>query len=67
MRGINSKGESTEQLAGPSALDKLTAAVAEYFPRLVTGDDGGFMSKVAADLAPPKPKAEPKPAPSDDN
>jgi peptidyl-tRNA hydrolase, PTH1 family len=48
-------------------VDKLTAAVAEYFPRLVTGDDGGFMSKVAADLAPPKPKAEPKPAPSDDN
>ena len=58
-------------------VDKLTDAVAEHFPRLVKDDDGGFMSKVAADLAPPKPKAAPKtkaepkaassPASSEDN
>jgi len=37
-------------------LDKLLDAVAKHFPRLAKGDDGGFMSKVAADMAPPKPK-----------
>jgi peptidyl-tRNA hydrolase, PTH1 family len=48
-------------------VEKLTDAIAEHFPRLVKGDDGGFMSKVAADLAPPKPKPEPKPISSEDD
>jgi PTH1 family peptidyl-tRNA hydrolase len=33
----------------------LLAAVAAEFPRLIAGDDGGFMSRVAAALQPPKP------------
>ena len=37
-------------------VDKMVDAVAKHFPRLAKGDDGGFMSKVAADVAPPKPK-----------
>lgn len=40
-------------------VEKLVDAVGEYFPRLAKGDEGGFMSKVAAALAPPKP-APPK-------
>ena len=36
-------------------VDKLLAGVAAEFPRLVAGDKGGFMSRVAAGLAPPKP------------
>ncbi|MEK9752790.1 MAG: aminoacyl-tRNA hydrolase [Rhodospirillaceae bacterium] len=42
-------------------LDPLLDALAKNFPRLVKGDDGGFMSRVAAALQPPKPK------PTDDN
>ena len=37
---------------------KLLNTVAEHFPRLVRGDDGGFMSKVATVMSPPKPKIE---------
>jgi PTH1 family peptidyl-tRNA hydrolase len=40
---------------------KVIEAVAAETPRLVAGDDGGFMSRVAFLLAPPKPKKE-KPA-----
>jgi PTH1 family peptidyl-tRNA hydrolase len=39
---------------------KVIEAVAEEVPRLVAGDDGGFMSRVSFLLSPPKPKAEPK-------
>jgi len=46
-------------------VGKLMNALGDHFPRLVKGDDGGFMSKVTADLAPPKikksPTTEPKP------
>jgi len=38
---------------------KVIEAVADEAPRLVAGDDGGFMSRVAYLLAPPKPKKEP--------
>jgi PTH1 family peptidyl-tRNA hydrolase len=41
---------------------KVIEAVAAEAPRLVAGDDGGFMSRVAYLLAPPKPKKEPKAA-----
>lgn len=37
-------------------LTPLLDAVAEWFPLLVAGDDGAFMSKVALTLNPPKPK-----------
>jgi PTH1 family peptidyl-tRNA hydrolase len=40
---------------------KVIEAVAAETPRLVAGDDGGFLSRVAFLLAPPKPKKE-KPA-----
>ena len=40
-------------------VEKLMDAVGAHFPRLVKGDDGGFMSKVAADMAPPKPERKP--------
>lgn len=33
----------------------LIAALAAEFPRLIAGDDGGFMSRVAAAVQPPKP------------
>ncbi|HEY7607603.1 MAG TPA: aminoacyl-tRNA hydrolase [Alphaproteobacteria bacterium] len=39
---------------------KVIEAVAAEAPRLVAGDDGGFMSRVAFLLAPPKPKKEPR-------
>jgi len=39
---------------------KVIEAIAEEAPRLVAGDDGGFMSRVAYLVAPPKPKP-PKP------
>ena len=46
-------------------IGKLMNALGDHFPRLVKGDDGGFMSKVTADLAPPKikkaPPTEPEP------
>ena len=44
-------------------VGKLMNALGGHFPRLVRGDDGGFMSKVTADLAPPKIKKEPKTEP----
>ena len=51
-------------------VGKLMNALGDHFPRLVKGDDGGFMSKVTADLAPPKikkaPTTEPEP-PSPNN
>jgi peptidyl-tRNA hydrolase, PTH1 family len=40
-------------------LDPLLAAVAEEMPRLLDGDESGFMSRVAHHTAPPKPKPEP--------
>ena len=42
-------------------LEPLLDAVADGFPLLAAGDDAGFMTKVAALTAPPKPKKE-KPA-----
>ena len=44
---------------------KVIAAVAAEVPRLVAGDEGGFMSRVAFLLAPPKPKKEKPPAEPD--
>lgn len=38
-------------------LAPLLEAVADAFPLLVAGDDGGFMNKVSVTLNPPKPKA----------
>jgi PTH1 family peptidyl-tRNA hydrolase len=40
---------------------KVIEAVAAEAPRLIAGDDGGFMSRVAFLLAPPKPKKEKPP------
>lgn len=45
-------------------LMALLDGVALEFPRLVKGDDGGFMSKVSHIVSPPKPKAEKKPKPA---
>lgn len=42
-------------------LGKLIDAVADAFPLLLTGDEGGFMNRVATLTAPPKVKKE-KPA-----
>jgi len=42
--------------------DKLLDAVAAELPRLIEGDDGGFMSRLAHIMNPPKPKP-PKPKP----
>ena len=42
---------------------KVVEAVAAEVPRLVAGDDGGFMSRVAFLLASPKPKKEKPPEP----
>ncbi|MCC7015909.1 MAG: aminoacyl-tRNA hydrolase [Rhodospirillales bacterium] len=36
-------------------VEKMVAALAAEFPRLIAGDEGGFMSRVAAALQPPKP------------
>lgn len=44
--------------------EKLLDAVANELPRLVEGDDAGFMSRVAHVMNPPKPKA-PRPEPGD--
>jgi PTH1 family peptidyl-tRNA hydrolase len=46
-------------------LEPLLAAVAEEMPRLLEGDESGFMSRVAHHTAPPKPKADPAAAPGD--
>ncbi len=43
------------------AMEKLIDAVAAELPKLLSGDDGSFMSRVAHLTAPPKPKTEPKP------
>ncbi len=43
--------------------DKLLEAVAEELPRLVAGDDVGFMSRVAHIMSPPKPKPPEPPEP----
>ena len=40
-------------------VEKVIAAVTDEAPRLVAGDDSGFMSRVAFHLTPPKPKKEP--------
>lgn len=45
-------------------IEKLLDAVADEFPRLVEGDDPGFMSRVAHLTAPPKPPKPPKPDPN---
>ena len=45
-------------------VDKLLDAVAGELPKLVAGDDGAFMSRVAFLMAPPKPKPQPKAAES---
>ena len=47
-------------------VERLLDAIAEHFPLLVAGDDPGFMSRVALDMAPPKPK-KPAPKSNDDN
>jgi PTH1 family peptidyl-tRNA hydrolase len=40
-------------------VEKLLDAVAGELPKLIAGDDGAFMSRVAFLMAPPKPKPEP--------
>ena len=42
-------------------LEKLLDAVAAELPRLVAGDEGAFMSRVAHALAPPRPEPKPRP------
>ena len=44
------------------AMEKLIDAVAAELPKLLSGDDGSFMSRVAHLTNPPKPKPAPKPA-----
>ncbi len=39
-------------------VTKLLSAIADHFPKLVRGDDGGFTSKVATVMLPPKPSTE---------
>ncbi|MFQ6016704.1 MAG: aminoacyl-tRNA hydrolase [Kiloniellaceae bacterium] len=39
--------------------DKLLEAVAAELPRLIEGDDGAFMSRVAHIMTPPKPRPKP--------
>ena len=48
-------------------LQALLDAVARELPRLIAGDDGGFMSRVAFLTAPPEPepKKKPKAAPAE--
>jgi len=46
-------------------MEKLIDAVAAELPRLLEGDDGGFMSRVAHLTSPPKPKPDPKDAQKD--
>lgn len=45
-------------------LMMLLDAVAREFPRLIKGDDGGFMSKVSNIVSPPKPRAPKKDKPA---
>ncbi len=44
-------------------VDKLIDAVAAELPKLMAGDDGAFMSRIAFMMAPPKPPPKPKPPP----
>jgi len=44
-------------------LETLLDAVAEELPRLLDGDESGFMSRVAHRTAPPKPKDDPAASP----
>ncbi len=44
-------------------VDKLIDAVAGELPKLIAGDDGAFMSRIAFLMAPPKPPPKPKPPP----
>ena len=37
---------------------RLLNAIGDHFPKLVSGDDGGFMSKVATVMSPPKSKTK---------
>jgi PTH1 family peptidyl-tRNA hydrolase len=46
-----------------NTVAKLLDAVAAELPRLIEGDDGAFMSRVAHVMTPPKPKPEPRPEP----
>ncbi len=49
-------------------IDTLLAAVADALPLLVAGDDNGFMTRVAEQTRPPKPRKKPdRPAPADDD
>ncbi len=43
--------------------DKLIDAVATELPRLIAGDDSGFMSRLALIMNPPKPKPPKPPKP----
>lgn len=47
-------------------LEKELDAIADNFPLLVKGDDGGFMNKVALAVNPPPPPKPKKPAPGPD-
>ena len=48
-------------------LEKLIDALAAELPRLIEGDDKGFMSRIAHIMNPPKPKPlKPEPAPGED-
>jgi len=42
-------------------VDKLLDAVAGELPKLLAGDDGAFMSRIAFLMAPPQPKPQPNP------
>jgi len=46
--------------ADQAQMDKIVDAIVDAMPLLIEGDDGGFMSKVALIVNPPKPKP-PKP------
>ena len=48
-------------------VEKLIAALAAEFPRLLAGDEGGFMSRVAAAVPPPKPDKTKTETPAEDS
>jgi len=48
------------------AVEKLIDAVAAELPKLIAGDEGAFMSRVAFLTAPPQPKPKPPPKPLSD-
>lgn len=45
-------------------LDPLLDACADHMGQMLTGDETGFMSRLALAVNPPKPKGEKKPAPA---